>query len=86
MWDTKTLHFVSRLYFKLYISDNSCSEFYSKVHKGVKQAPDQIRKAGLIESLKELGKYPAYFESELEITITFVLIYKNEIHYNFHAF
>ena len=74
------------LFFKLCVSDNSCFEFYSKVHKGVKQAPDQIRKAGLIESLKELGKHPAYFECELEITISFVLTYKNEIHYSFHAF
>ena len=57
------------LFFKLCVSDNSCSEFYSKVHKGVKQAPDQIRKAGLIESLKELGKYFAYFESKRAFTI-----------------
>ena len=61
--ERNTLHFVSKLFIKLYVSDNSCSEFYSKVHKGVKQAPDQIRKAGLIESLKELGKYFTYFES-----------------------
>ena len=57
------------LFFKLCISDNSCNEFYSKVHTGVKQAPDQIRKAGLIESLKELGKYSTYFESKRAVTI-----------------
>ena len=57
------------LFFKLCKSDNSCNEFYSKVHTGVKQAPDQIRKAGLIESLKELGKYSTYFESKRAVTI-----------------
>ena len=61
LWETIMLE---TLFFKLCISNNSCSEFYSKVHKGVKQAPDQIRKAGLIESLKELGKYFTYFESK----------------------
>ena len=47
--------------------------FFSKVHTGVKQAPDQIRKAGLIESLKELGKYSTYFESKREVTIMHLL-------------
>ena len=76
------------LFFKLCVSDNSWSEFYSKVHKGVKQAPDQIRKAGLIESLKELGKYFTYFESKRAFAIKILYLLEKmkfiliSIHFN----